>query len=123
MASAGSSPGRPSASSNRLEVRALDPVHRDDVPVVDEEVLADQREPRMRRKREKEPRLGEQMGAGSLVGHGPDLQRHLATVEVIERPDHLALSAPPRHFERLVPLAEELGPHRGSAVRRAGRPA
>ena len=32
----------------RLEVHALDPVHRDDVPLVREEVLADQRQPRMR---------------------------------------------------------------------------
>ena len=63
----------------------------------------------MGREREQEPRLGKQVGAGRLVGHGPDLQRHLATVEVIERPDHLALSAPPHHFERLVPFAEELG--------------
>jgi hypothetical protein len=31
----------------RLEVRTLDPVHRDDVSVVHEEVLADQREPWM----------------------------------------------------------------------------
>src|SRR3990172_3894455 len=126
-------PGAAINVEQRLEVHALDPVHRDDVPFIHEEVLADQREPRMGRKREKQPRLGEQMGAGSLVGHGPDLQRHLAIVEVIERPDHLALSTPPHHFERLLPppppppppprarpppRAEELCPHRGSAVGR-----
>src|SRR5687768_4386309 len=54
---------------------------------------------RMRAQREQEPRLREQMDAGGLVGHGPDLQRDLATVEVIERPDQLALAAPSGHFE------------------------
>ena len=56
------------------------------------------------------------MGAKSLVRHGPDLQRHLATVEVVESPDQLALSALAGHFERLVTLAEELSLHRGSAI-------
>ena len=63
------------------------------------------------------------MGAGSLVGHGPDLQCYLATVEVIERPDHLTLSAPPHHVERLVPFAEELGVSSRISRSRAGRPA
>ena len=57
-------PGAALGVEHRLEVRALDPVHRDDVPVVHEEVLADQREPRMGREREQEPRLGEQIGCG-----------------------------------------------------------
>ncbi len=116
-------PGAGLRVEQRLEVRALDPVHRDDVASIHEEVLADQREPRVGRKGEQEPRLGEQMGAGGLVGHGPDLERHLATVEVIECPDHLALAARPGHLERLVPLAEELGLHSQISRSRAGRPA
>ena len=52
-----------------------------------------------------------------VVADPPHLQRHLPAVEVVERPHHLALAAPPDDAERLVPLAEELGAHPGSAVR------
>jgi hypothetical protein len=40
-------PGATATLEQRLQIRALDPVHRDDVPVVHEEVLADERETRM----------------------------------------------------------------------------
>jgi hypothetical protein len=48
-------------------------------------------------------------GSGVVVGDRPYLQRDLPTMEVIEGPDHLALSAPPYNFETFVPLAQELG--------------
>ena len=109
-------------AEQRLQIGAVDPVHRDDVAIVDEEVLTHEREPRMRREREEEPRLREEMRARRVVRHRPDLQCDLPAVEVIERPDHLALSTSPDDFERLVPLAQELGLH---AISRwsAGRPA
>ena len=109
-------------SEHGLEVRAVDPVHRDDVPVVDEEVLAHERQSRMRRQREQHPRLGEKPTSRCVVSRGPELQRDLAPVEVVEGPDHLRLPAPPGHLEALVPLAEELGLHavsRPCAGRRA----
>ncbi len=112
-------PGAALGREQRFEVPTLDPVHRDDVAVVHEEVLTDEWQPRTGREREQEPGFGEQPGTGALVGHGPDLQSHLTSVEVIERADHLALSAPPHHVERLVPFAEKLCPHRGPAGRRS----
>ena len=108
---------------HRLEVRAVDPVHRDDVALVHEEVLTDERKTEMRREGEKEPRLREQTRARGVVTRGPDLQRHLTTVEMIESADHLGLSSSAHDLERLVPLTEKLRSHDEVSHRRAGRPA
>ena len=111
-------PGAAVGLEHGLEVEPLDPVHRNHVAPVHEEVLAHEWKPGMGLEREQEPRLGQELLPRGLVDGAPDLQRHLAIVDVVERPDHLALSAPRHDAERLVPLAEELGAHRGSVVER-----
>ncbi len=109
-------------SEHGLEIRAVDPVHRDDVPVVDEEVLAHEWQSRMRRQREEHPRLGEKPTSRCVVFRRSDLQCDVAPVEVVEGPDHLRLAARSGDLEALVPVAEELGLHgvsRPCAGRRA----
>ena len=51
------------------------------------------------RRERSRPSLGEQLGSEGLVARGPELQRNLAPVEVVERPEDFRLSAPPGDLE------------------------
>jgi len=75
------------------EVGAIDPIHHDDVLVVVEEVLSDERQRRMRRQPEQDPGLAEKIIAAPIRSDRSDLQSHRASVLVIERLHHPRLAA------------------------------
>ena len=112
-------PGAPAVGQQRRQVGAVDPVHRDDVVVAVEEVLAHERQRRVRREGEQHARLAEQLLARRRVAHRADLQRDEAAVLAVERLDDLRLAAGAERLEHLVAVLEQ-GQH-GRACRRLGR--
>jgi hypothetical protein len=88
-----------------LEVSSLDPIHDQVVAIPSEEVVADHRHAGMRRQVQEDSGL---VQAGLPVRPDlADLQRHLATVLMIERELHLALSAPTEHHEGFVTSTDQ----------------
>ena len=110
-------PRAPVLGEQRRQVGALDPVHRNDVVVAVEEVLAHQRQRRMRRQRQQHARLAEQVLARGLIAYRADLQRHEAAVLAVERLDDLCLTAGPHRREHLVAVLEERQHRRVRPVR------
>ena len=100
--------GAAALAQQRLEIGALHPVHRDHVAVALEEVLADERQPRVRWNGEQDARLREQVLAGLAVIDGADLQRDVAAVLAVERLHDTSLAADAERLEQLVALADQL---------------
>ena len=100
-------PGAPAVAQQRRQVGAVDPVHRDDVVVAVEEVLAHQRQGRVRRQRQQHARLAEQLLARRVVADRADLQRDEPAVLAVERLDDPRLAAGAQRREHLVALLEE----------------
>ena len=90
------------------EVTPLHPVHDQVAGVVDDEVLPGHGQVGMGRHTEEDPRLGED---GVALGGGleaPHLQRHLPSVDLVERPQHLTLAAVTDDRERFVTVPDRL---------------
>ena len=104
----GGKPGPAALGQQGRQVGALDPVHRHDVVVAVEEVLAHERERGMRREREQHAGLGEQRLARRVVADPADLQRDQPVVAAVERLDDGRLAAGADRAEDLVafPLNE-----------------
>ena len=84
-------PGRPRSASRLRQSDAVDPVHDQHVRVVEEEVVANQRQPGMRGS-VTSARASESRAARSSE-QATDLQGHLAAELVVVRPDHPPLTA------------------------------
>ena len=108
------------AVEQRLEVAALDPVHRDEVAGVLEEVLAYEREPWCG---ERESRSAPRTAAAC---ERPRRRRASPSAPPGDRgsdraPDHVALPASPHDVEKLVALAEDRPAHGGAVGGRRSR--
>ena len=101
-------PGLTSFAQQPREIDAIDEVHRDDVHAAFEEVLAHERQRRVRRHAKQDAGLGEQLVVVLVGPGGSDLQSDDAIVPVIERLDHAALAATAEYLEELVPPIEEI---------------
>jgi hypothetical protein len=97
------------------QVSPVDPVHRDHVAVSVEEVLANQRQCRVRRNAEQDACLTEKLLARAGVARRSNLQGDKALVLVVQRLDHARLAADPERFEELVAIPEQRG-HRAHRV-------
>ena len=98
----------PAIAEQRGQVDAVDPVHRHDVAVGLEEVLAHEREGRVWRDGEQDARLAKQLLARVPIADLADLQRDEAIVLAVERLDHARLAARPERLEKLVAVLEKL---------------
>ena len=106
----------PAAIAEQLrQVGPVDPVHRDHVAVAVEEVLADQRQGRVRRNPEQDARLAEKLLARAGVASGSNLQGDKTLVLVVQRLDYTRLAADPERLEELVAIPEQRG-HRAHRV-------
>ena len=106
----------PAAIGQQLrQVSAVDPVHRDHVAVAVEEVLADERQCRVRRDGEQDACLAEQLLARAGVASRSNLQGDKALVLVVQRLYHARLAADPERLEDLVAIPEQRG-HRAHGV-------
>ena len=110
-------------SHDPCKVGPVDPVHCHDVLVLDEEVLTDERQRRMRLETQQHARLAKQLLARLLAAHPPDLQRDHALVTLVERFDHVRLAAGAEALEDLIPSDQQtsvskLIAHRVAAPRR-----
>jgi hypothetical protein len=104
-------------ANDSFDVRSVDPVHDQHMAIVEEEVVANDGERRMRPELQKRAPLGAQLLA-RLVGSEPaDLQRHEAVVPAVDRLHHLAVAALPEHLEQLVTVGDNVS-HAG--IVRAG---
>jgi hypothetical protein len=99
--------GAPTVAHQLRQVRAVDPVHRHDVVVAVEEVLAHERERRVRRQRQQDARLAEQGVTRRLVVRRAYLERHKAVVLAVERLDDLRLAAGAQRREHFVSVPDE----------------
>ncbi len=104
-------------ANDSLHVRSVDPVHDENVAVVEEEVVAYDGKRRMRPQLQERAPLGAQRLA-RLVGSEPaHLQRDEAVVPAVDRLHHLAVAALPEHLEQLVTVGDKVS-HAG--IVRAG---
>ena len=93
------------------EIRAFHPVHRDDVPIVFEEVLSHEREVLVRRNAQQDPSLCEEILSISAGPDGPDLERDESVVLVVERFHDATFAALAYDLEQLVPIPDAVRGH------------
>lgn len=105
----------------RLEVGAVDPVHRQDIAVAVEEVLAHQRKTVVRRYGEQGAGLAEQLLPERPVAHRADLQRDETVVLVVEGLDDPPLTPRAQRLEKLVALTDQVRGHGGFPTMRMWR--
>ena len=89
------------------KVGALHPVHGHDVPVAVEEVLANQRQRRMRGNRKQDAGLVQELVAQAVVAHLADLQRDDAVVLEVQGLDDLSLAAGADRAQHLIAILDE----------------
>ena len=104
-------PGSTAIAQQRGQVDAIDPVHRDDVVVAVEEVVAHEGQRRVRCDREQHARLGEQGLSRTSVMDRSDLQGDEPAVLAVQRLDHPRRTADTEGLEELVAILEELCHH------------
>ena len=90
------------------EVRSLDPVHDQDVPIIDEEVATHRGKRRVGLQAEQGPTVAKEGLAVVLHGERSNTQRHGAVVLVVHRPQDLGLLAVTEVAENLVAAADQV---------------
>ena len=89
------------------KVGALHPVHGHDVSIAVEEVLADQRQRRMRGNRKQDAGLVQELVAQAVVADLADLQRDNPVVLPVQGLDHLPLAADAERAPHLVAILDQ----------------
>ena len=105
-------------ANDSLDVRSVDPVHDENVAVVEEEVVAYDGERRMRPQlQERAPRGAQRLARASSGASRRTFERDEAVVPAVDRLHHLAVAALPEHLEQLVTVGDKVS-HAG--IVRAG---
>jgi hypothetical protein len=94
-------------TQQRGQIGAVDPVHCHHVVLAFEEVLPDERQRRMRRNREQDPRLTQQLLPCLVIPHRTDLQGDEPVVLAIQRFHDTPLAADSERLEELVSLLDQ----------------